>query len=328
MRHPEKIYFEKLKEEICLRYRHKNPEAQEKIEEWNGKTIEGFQTDLQQEVKSAISVRWFYTHIKSGYEDKIPRTDVLDLLCRYVGYNGWNEFVAKKKEQGIVNEEAQPTLNADIQDKPSEGSKNYKKYVPFIMAVLVILLVSVIWAMNMNKNEILCRFCFSDADVGTQITKSKIEVQLLREKESPQTFTCNDSGCISLACKPGKITFITHAEYYQPDTIIRTITGTFQPETIRLKPDDYAMMISIFSRSKVEDWERRRTQLQAMFTDDVRIFQVYPGDQRGMEMYNKDEFIDKLTMPLASLNNIEVIQTVYNNGKISALRFIQKEVKN
>jgi hypothetical protein len=62
-----------------------------------------------------------------------------------------------------------------------------------------------------------------------------------------------------------------------------------------------------------------------MFTDDARIFQVYPSDKSGMEMYNKDEFIDKLTMPLNSLKNIEVIETIYKDGKISALRFIQKE---
>jgi hypothetical protein len=72
MKHPDKVYFDKLKEEISARYRSKNPSVPARIEDWNGKTIEGFQNDLQQEVKSAISLRWFYMHIKSINEDKIP----------------------------------------------------------------------------------------------------------------------------------------------------------------------------------------------------------------------------------------------------------------
>lgn len=325
MRHPDRIFFEKLKEEIARTYCSANSGVPEKIEEWSGKTIEGFQNDLQQKVKSAISLRWFYTHIKSVNEDRLPRTDVLDLLCQYAGYNNWVEFVAKKKEEGIVREEIKE-IPKTIEKQPEQVKSGKKRgMMPLSVFLLLVIGLMVIWAMGRKGDEITCRFCFTDADVGTSVTKDKINITLLHDQESPQIFTGNDSGCVSIHCKPGKVTFIVHAEYYKPDTIIRTITEGFQPETIQLKPDDYAMMISIFSRSKVDDWTRRRDQLQAMFTDDARIFQVYPGDKRGMEMLNKDEFIDKLTMPIASLKNIEVIETIYNNGKIAALRFIQKE---
>lgn len=328
MKHPESIYFEKLKEEICLRYRQRNPVAAEKIEEWSGKTIEGFQQDMQQEVKSTISVRWFYTHIKTGYEDKIPRTDVLDLLCRYVGYDNWGDFIAKKKEDGIVNEE--PVMIDPIMDTSLQSAKvkHYVRMPLFMLGGLIVILVSVLWVTNRKESKVTCRFCFSDADIGTRISGSKIQVILLHKGESPQAFFCNDSGCFSVQCKPGRLSFIVNAEYYYPDTVVRTVTASEQPEMIMLKPDDYALMINIFSRSKVGDWEKRREQLQTMFTDDARIFQVEPGDERGMEIYNKKEFIDKLTMPIASLNNIEVVQTVYKNGRIAALRFIQKESKN
>jgi hypothetical protein len=83
-------------------------------------------------------------------------------------------------------------------------------------------------------------------------------------------------------------------------------------------------MINIFSRSDVEDYERRREQLERMFTDDARIFQIYPGNELGMEMYNREEFINKLTMPLKSLKNIDVLETQYRDGKIYALRFTQQ----
>lgn len=326
MKHPERVFFEKLKEEIARIYCSANPGIPEKIEDWNGKTIEGFQNDLQQKVKSAISLRWFYTHIKSVNEDKLPRTDVLDLLSQYAGYGNWNDFVAKKRAEGI-GEEAIKEVRIEENKAVQNIEPSNKRVMPAIAGALVVVVLIIIWAMSRKANEVSCRFCFTDADIGSAIVKDKIGVTLLHEQESPQVFTGNDSGCVNLHCKRGKVTFIVHAEYYRPDTITRTITEGFVPETIQLKPDDYALMISIFSRSKVDDWDKRRQQLQAMFTDDARIFQVYPdpGDRRGMEMYNKEEFIGKLTMPITSLKNIEVIETVYDKGKITALRFIQKD---
>jgi hypothetical protein len=44
----------------------------------------------------------------------------------------------------------------------------------------------------------------------------------------------------------------------------------------------------------------------------------------GMEMYNKEEFIDKLTMPLNSLKNIEIIETIFDGNRIKELRFKQE----
>ncbi len=325
MKHPQRIYFDKLKDEITGYYRQINPDAPDKIENWNGKIIEAFQEDLQKKVKSAISLRWFYMHIKSVNEDKLPRTDVLDLLSQYIDYTGWNEFVAKKKTEGINVPEHKEVNVESKQPEIRKTTSARNKLMPVLMTAVLVILVVMVWAMIKKSDDILCRFYFADSDIGKVILNDKIDVTVMEDKESPKVIAANDSGSVTLHCKPGKVTFIVKAEYYQPDTVTRTITNDFQPETIKLKPDDYALMISIFSRSKLDDWEKRRSQLQEMFTDDARIFQVYPSDKSGMEMYNKDEFIDKLTMPLNSLKNIEVIETIYKDGKISALRFIQKE---
>tara|TARA_Y100000385_G_C12600578_1_gene428639 strand:- start:157 stop:384 length:228 start_codon:yes stop_codon:yes gene_type:complete len=53
------------------------------------------------------------------------------------------------------------------------------------------------------------------------------------------------------------------------------------------------------------------------------IFQI-TNTNTGMEMYNKTEFIDKLTTPLKSLGDIEIIETIYKDDEIISLRFIQK----
>jgi len=181
------------------------------------------------------------------------------------------------------------------------------------------------WVIIKRSSDKSYQFCLVDSDTQTPIKNSKIEIKLFRDNESLQSLLCDSNGCFSLHSNPGKVKFIVNAQYYQPDTIVRTLPNQSISESIMLKPDDYALMISIFSRSDVQDWEKRKKELEAMFTDDAMIFQVDPVNKRAMEIFNKDEFIGKLTVPLSSLKNIEVTETWYKGKQISGLRFIQKE---
>jgi hypothetical protein len=83
-------------------------------------------------------------------------------------------------------------------------------------------------------------------------------------------------------------------------------------------------MIQYFSTSNVKDWLKRRENLNEMISDSAKIFQVL-NETIGMEMYNKSEFINKLTLPANSLRNIEIIDSKYKDGKITHLRFTQVE---
>ena len=58
------------------------------------------------------------------------------------------------------------------------------------------------------------------------------------------------------------------------------------------------------------------------FTENAKIFQVYEGTI-GMEIYNKWEFINKLTLPASGLKDIEILDTEYSGEKIMHLRFKQ-----
>jgi hypothetical protein len=62
--------------------------------------------------------------------------------------------------------------------------------------------------------------------------------------------------------------------------------------------------------------------MDEMFTEDAMIYQVM-GDKRGtgMELYNKWEFIDKMTMPSRTLKNIEILNTMFIGERITVLRF-------
>ena len=62
-----------------------------------------------------------------------------------------------------------------------------------------------------------------------------------------------------------------------------------------------------------------------MLADNAMIYQVYEDGKTGMELYNKKDFINKLTVPLKSLNSIEIIETIYSGDKISILKFKQNQ---
>ena len=115
---------------------------------------------------------------------------------------------------------------------------------------------------------------------------------------------------------------IVRSPYYLTDTVIRTLRKFKHNELINLKADYYALMISYFSQSNVDSWEERREQLARVFSEDAMIYQS--PDKRGgnaMAIYNKWEFIDKITMPSSGLRQIEIPDCRYLDGKIVILRF-------
>ena len=82
-------------------------------------------------------------------------------------------------------------------------------------------------------------------------------------------------------------------------------------------------MIYYFSNSKVKDWNKRREQLDKVIADSAYICQVFNRNMMGMELYNKREFIDMLTMPTSGLKSIKIIEILYTDKKITTIRFIQ-----
>jgi hypothetical protein len=115
---------------------------------------------------------------------------------------------------------------------------------------------------------------------------------------------------------------VVKTPYYITDTITRLLKKFNHAEQVSLNADSYALMIHYFSQTDVNAWQRRREQLSKMISDDAMIYQMPDMDGfPGMELYNKQEFIDKLTMPASSLKNIDVVDCRYSKGQIAILRF-------
>jgi hypothetical protein len=66
--------------------------------------------------------------------------------------------------------------------------------------------------------------------------------------------------------------------------------------------------------------------LNQMISENAVIFLVTENNQ-GIEMYNKGEFIDRMTMPISALKNLRILQTQYKDGKISKMRITQEDTQ-
>lgn len=312
MRDPDQIaYFYLLKEEVAKTYLGKNPACTKKLHDWTGEEIKNFQDDLGELLNERLSERWFYTHLKPQVNEKLPRIDMLNMLARYAGTENWDDFRFKHKIEVVTNE-----------NQPQR--RFFKKGYWIPAAVLVLLaILTLSWILNgsTTKPLVVSEFCFYDADSKTALDETA-QIEVLNAEESPIIRHANESGCVSLSTAENTIRFVVKAPYYKTDTIERKLTNAPLSERIELRRDDYALMILYFATSAHLDWEKRRAQLDGMIDDEAIIFQISEMNT-GMEMYNKTDFINKLTTPLKSLGDIEIVETVYRNDKIITMRFMQ-----
>lgn len=280
------------------------PGIDPEISNWKGQEITDFQEDLLIRANGQLSEKWFYTHMKSTGET-LPRIDVLNLLSQYAGYNNWKEFRYKKMSILPAVKNPKKPLNILIR-------------IPLLLISVMTLLFIIIKIINTQNY----RFTFIDTDTGELILNNNLHVEMLMENESPASFLSDEKGNINIRTNKSQVSMVVRVPYYLSDTITRTLRKFDHDEQIRLKADYYALMISYFSQSDVNSWQERREQLDRILNENAIIYQ-FPDKKAGgaLVIYNKREFIDKITIPTSGLRQLEVLDCRYLNGKISILRF-------
>lgn len=303
MHNKEKKYFNLLKQEVVKTFKQSFPGASDLIEDWKGQTIILFQDDLLNKTNANISEKWFYNHMKSKRE-KLPRIDMLNILSSYCGYSDWQEFTYKNQEFAA-------------QLIPDDKSNKVFIYVSVWTISLVTVFYLIYYFSSMSQYE----FCFVNADDLSPVLSDKILVETLKEGESGKLYTCDSTACFNFKTRQKEIKFVITAPYYKTDTLVRTLKKFDNKEIIKLYTDDYSLMLHYFSTSKVEAWKNRRNKLNLMFAENAIIYEVYKKGTTGMEMYDKYEFINKITMPSKTIEGIDILNIEYDNGKIAKLRF-------
>jgi len=272
--------------------------------DWKGNDILVFQEDLRLKVNEYISEKWFYNHFKT-YNERLPRIDLLNILSRYAGYMDWSDFKNKNRDK--------ITLIKDY-----KGSNR----IFYILPVISLIVFLLAWFIIKMGSIAVYKFCFVDKNTREPITNTRIEITRLFDNESPVQLLSDTAGCFTIKTDESKIKFLVRAPYYFEDTITRVLNKADRNEEIQLRINDYALMIYYFSTSKVDDWKKRREQLSGIIADSAYICQVFKGTI-GMELYNKTEFIDLLTLPSSGLKNIEILDMMYHSDKIISIRFRQ-----
>jgi len=307
----EKILFSLLKKEIVATMMRSYPGIDPDISHWKGQNLTDFQEDLHIKVNGQLSEKWFYMHMKNE-NSSLPRVDVLNLLSQYAGYKNWQDF--SHKMTGNLTEELKHS-----------GPQNRLRMI-FLSLIFVIILIFILIRVFYYRNY---NFTFIDSDTREPILNNNLRVELISKDESPVHLTPDERGNVTVRTKKDQLIMVVKVPYYFTDTLIRTLRKSKVTEQISLKADYYALMITYFSNSDINSWEDRRKQLDKVISEDAIIYQ-FPGNRAGniMSIYNKWEFIDKITMPSSGLRNLEILDCRYLEGKIAILRFrIMDEIK-
>jgi hypothetical protein len=264
------------------------------LEDWSMNDIHAFQDDLEKQCKSSVSEKWVYTHFKNEHP-KLPRVDVLNLLSEYCGYKSWTHFL-------------------------NENLVELKQQQPFKKVLLPLLLLFILFALvflNGFWKAEQTFLIFKDAYTRKSVPFEQLNIIGFKQNEPAHTLKSPlfnvsryDSICVNGA-------------YYKKKCFPTSIHSDTM--SVVLYPDDYVLMLNFFSRSETDNWQKRKTQLRQVIHTDAEIFQVHPKYQ-GLEILNKQEFIDRLTLPTHSLKDLEILDIQYQNDQIFRLRFVQKEL--
>lgn len=218
----------------------------------------------------------------------------------------------------IVNEntlENQTRNNSEINSTYSLVKKYIWLGISGILAIFVGLLGF--------KDELFSKkftYSFIDADRNSKIN-AELQVQILKENESPILYVAKPNEEFIYTTKSKDLTMVVSSPYYRTDTIRRNLENAPEKENIELKPNDYAIMLFYYSKS-IKDLKKKRVTLNYLINDQALIYQVFDNKFYGVETMDKQRYINLVTLPSTSLENLDVIDTQTDKaGKIVMIKF-------
>ncbi|PIE50487.1 MAG: hypothetical protein CSA38_03165 [Flavobacteriales bacterium] len=341
----EHLYFKTLKSNIEQVFLLNNTPSSKKISEWKGIDIIYFQEDLRKKTKVSISEKSFYNYFKRESCEKLPRIDILNALSQYVGCESWVDF---KKNNPQVEKEFQ--LHQKIQEERANSREKTEKStqsesvlqnntnenqlvdqkskifnIPkknFFITTGVMSILLILTLFFVFKNQFLMKkvtYTFTDADRNSSIN-NMLSVRILKENESPISFKVKPNEPFIYKTKSSTLRMVVSSPFYKTDTIDRNLEKSKNVENIELKPNDYAIMLHYYSKS-IRNVKKKRNKLNRIISKEALIYQVYDNEKYGVEILDKQKYINLVTTPTTSLKNLEVIDTQMKNGKITLIKF-------
>lgn len=217
-----------------------------------------------------------------------------------------------------INKKSDTFTTYDTSEQKSTFSL-VKKYIWLGISGILAILVGLLGF----KDELFSKkfyYSFIDADRNSRIN-AELQVQILKENESPILYSAKPNEAFVYTTKSKGLIMVVSSPYYRTDTIRRNLESAPEAETIELKPNDYAIMLFYYSKS-IKDLKRKRESLNYLISDNALIYQVYDNETYGVETMDKQRYINLVTLPSTSLENLEVIDTKNDNSnKIIMIKF-------
>jgi hypothetical protein len=264
------------------------------LTDWSLQDIRDFQADLEAVCKSSVSEKWVYTHFKRD-SSKLPRIDVLNLLSEWVGCKNWDDFVRKH-------------------GAPPSGKKANRKRTRWLLLPSILLFAVLAWFFFPKGGDMI--IAFKDAYTQSPVAMNELTLKINNRSLTKNRISTHHFGDSLVADGP----------YYKRKKVWLP-TNPGDTLFVELLPDDYALMLNFFSRSTADDLDKRRLQLSEAIHPEAKIFQSHP-QYEGIELLNREEFIDRLILPINSLKNLEIQHIIYRDDKIYRLQFLQKSDEN
>lgn len=282
------------------------------IKEWKGQEIIGFQDHLRSKTGSTVSEKWFYTYVKNQPE-KLPRVDILNLLCTYIDAHSWSAFAKAEKE----------TIKAAVEhshqlEKKESRKENWNHLFKSIAGFVIMACIYAGYNWWQSTQKTAFSICFYDQDRKSLITDLSVELVLI-DGMGKTYHKADSTGCFHGEAASNKITLIARSSFHKNDTLIMDFDQSISRDQY-LQTDDYALMLDYYSNNKVTAYKKRREQLDKLIEDNAIIMEVLPHSI-GVTLYDKEDFINKLTTPTNSLKRLQIIDTKYQNEKITKLKF-------
>lgn len=295
--------FYQLKQKVLLKYQEHYPYFQGNWKNFSSQDIQNLIVLIEESTKQNVSEKWIYTHLKPETNVKLPRKDMLDILSKFSGFSGWDEFIFKNREEAVV----------EIINLP----KKNKSKILIIIGVFI-LLILLLFFLFWNKKTTQ-KFQLKNEFTQETLQSKDVKVYKIENNEKVQIPIKNAS--VEVEANDENTKIIVESPYYKKQEIrVNTTSGKTE---ILLKPDDFAMMLKAFMKSDIKDWETRKIQLNKILSEDLEVI-VMLKDNLGAEYFDKKEFSQKLIVPTESLKKMEILEIKNDkSGKIEFIRIKQ-----
>ncbi|WP_143161730.1 hypothetical protein [Flavobacterium fontis] len=302
-------HFQELKRRVLERYRQDYPYFQGDWKTFSSQDILNLIALLERECKETVSEKWIYTHLKPETNTKLPRKNMLHVLCRFVGVSGWDEFIFEPV-----------TIGSTVVSK-EETKRSKRGYLWGIgMGVLLLAVAYFLWPEK--KVTKMPPIKLQNQYTQEAVDSSEVQVYDATQTVGAQPLTPQQ---FEEKVREKPLTVFVKSPFYK-DTIVQIppTSSVQSPPVVALQPDDYAMMVKAFLKADITDWQKRKTQLQQILSEDLEVMVMLKGGL-GAEFYNKAQFVQKLTIPTPVLKRWEIVDIKNEpDGKLKVIRIKQE----